>query len=207
VDDLAAPDGMTDRELLHATLRVNTVIFGVIFGLFAGIALVAIALTGTGHGRGGLVAALIGVFLPGYGPGGSGALIGFAWGAIIGGLLGAGIYRINARHVLQKVDELTVGQWNAEDFPRAILRLDGHSLGLALGGVMALGLFTTTNVLVLRGTAGESVHARLLSEFLAGYTVTTGGSVVGALELFALVYVVCRIFAAVYNRLALRRQR
>ena len=85
MNDLAAPDGMTDRELLLATLRVNTIIFGVIFGLFAGIALVVLALTGTNpEGRGGLVAALIGVFLPGYGPGGAGALAGFAWGLLIG---------------------------------------------------------------------------------------------------------------------------
>ena len=43
VNDLVGPDGMTDQELLQATLRVNTIIFSVILGLFAGLALVALA--------------------------------------------------------------------------------------------------------------------------------------------------------------------
>ncbi|HEX8010445.1 MAG TPA: hypothetical protein VF814_05865 [Casimicrobiaceae bacterium] len=205
MNDLAGPDGMTDRELVQATLRVNTIIFSLILGLFAGIALLALALLGAGHG--GLVAALIGVFLPGYGPGWPGALLGFAWGVVIGGLLGGGIYRLNVRHVLEKIDELTLAQRNGEDFPRAILRLDGHALGLALGAALAAGLLTTTNVLVLRGTAGESVHAWLLAEILPGYTVTTSGSIVGALELFALAYIASRAFVTIYNRLALRRRR
>ncbi len=208
VNDLVGPDGMTDRELLQATLRVNTIIFGVILGMFAGFALMALALLGSGADRhGGLVAALIGVFLPGYGPGWPGALIGFAWGAAIGGLLGGGIYRLNGRLALEKVNELTLVQRDGEDFPRAILRLDGHALGLAIGAAGAAGLLTTTNVLVLRGTAAQSVHARLLSEVLPGYTVTTVGSLIGALELFALAYVACRAFVYLYNRLALRRRR
>lgn len=207
MNDLVGPDGMTDRELLQATLRVNTLIFSVILGLFAGAALMALALLGGGVGRhGGLAAALIGVFLPGYGPGWSGALIGLAWGVVIGGLLGGGIYRLNGRHVLEKMDELMVAQRDGADFPRAILRLDGHMLGLAIGAAVAAGLLTTTNILVLRGTAAQSVHAGLLSEVLPGYTVTIGGSIVGAAELFALAYVACRAFATIYNRLALRRR-
>jgi hypothetical protein len=207
VTDLAGPDGMTDRELLRATLRVNTLIFSVILGLFAGTALMALALLGAGGRHGGLAAALIGVFLPGYGPGWPGALIGLAWGMVIGGLFGAGIYRLNGRHVLETMDELTLAQRDGADFPRAILRLDGHSLGLAIGAAVAVGLVTTTNVLVLRGTAARSMHAGLLSEVLPGYAVTTGGSIVGAVELFALAYVACRAFAYLYNRLALRRRR
>jgi hypothetical protein len=208
VNDLVGPDGMTDRELLQATLRVNTIIFSVILGLFAGFALMGLALLGAGAGgHGGLLAALIGVFLPGYGPGWPGALIGFAWGVLIGGLLGGGIYRLNSRLALEKVNELTLAQRDGEDFPRAILRLDGNALGLAIGAAVAAGLLTTTNVLVLRGTAAQSIHARLLSEILPGYTVTTVGSVVGAIELFGFAYVACRAFVYIYNRLALRRRR
>src|SRR5258708_28603211 len=155
--------------------------------MVAGFGFMAFVLLGSGRDReGGLVAALIGVFLPGYGPGWPGALIGFAWGAAIGGLLGGGIYRLNGRLALEKVNELTLVQRDGEDFPRAILRLDGHALGLAIGAAVAAGILTTTNVLVLRGTAAQSVHARLLSEVLPGDSVTTGASLVGALELFAL---------------------
>ena len=46
-----------------------------------------------------------------------------------------------------------------------------------------------TNWLVLRGTAGESVHARLLAQVLPGYAVDPVGSLIGAAELFVLLYV------------------
>src|SRR5260370_29575394 len=102
-NDHVGPDGMTDRELLQATLRVNTIIFSVILGLFAGFALTALALLGAGADRhGGLVAALIGVFLPGYGPGWPGPLIGFACGAAIGALLGGRLSPLNGRLALQQ---------------------------------------------------------------------------------------------------------
>src|SRR5437764_14772514 len=107
-NDLVAPDGMTDRELLQATLRVNTIIFSVILGLFAGFALTALALLGAGADRhGGLVTALIGVVLPGYGPGRPGALLRFPRGAAIRGLPGGGRYRRNARVPRQNGTELT----------------------------------------------------------------------------------------------------
>ncbi len=207
MNDIAGPDGMTDRELLQASLRVNTLIFCVILGLFCGAALLALALLGSVGHRAELPAALIGVFLPGYGPGWPGAVVGFRWGGVNGALLGGGIYRINVRHVLDRIDELTVAQRNGGDFPRAILRLDGTALGLAIGTAVAVGLLITTNLLVLRGTAGESVHARLLSEVLPGYSVSTGGSIIGAIELFVVAYLLCRAFVTIYNRLALRRRR
>ena len=55
--------------LLHATVRLNATIFGVILGLLTGFALLALALAAgvARHGHAGLVVALVGVFLPGYG--------------------------------------------------------------------------------------------------------------------------------------------
>ncbi len=88
-----------------------------------------------------------------------------------------------------------------DDFPVAVLRLHGPSLGLAIGAMGALGLVVTTNWLVLRGTAGESIHARLLAQLLPGYAVDPVGSLIGAAELFVLLFVFCVALARIYNRI------
>ena len=208
IDEGADGDGATARELMKATLRFNTLIFGAILGLFAGTALLVLALVASGNAQfGALAVFLIGVFLPGYTPDWHGALIGFGWGFVFGAALGALIYRINSLHVLSQLDRLVVAQKGTNGFREAVLRLHGPSLGLAIGAAGALGLITTTNMLVARGTAGQSVHARLLSEVLPGYSVSPVGSLVGAIELFAILYVFCHAFAAIYNSLAGRPAR
>jgi hypothetical protein len=203
LDDAAEGNGAATREALRATLRFNTLIFGVILGALAGAALLAVALVASGDaGFGRLAVFLIAIFLPGYAPDWNGALIGFVWGFVFGTALGALIYRINSLHVLSHLDELVVAQRSTDGFREAVLRLHGPSLGLAIGTAGALGLLATTNMLVARGTADESVHARLLGEVLPGYAVSLAGSVVGALELFAILYVFCHGFALLYNALA-----
>ena len=190
---------------MRATLRFNTLIFGVILGLFAGIVLLVLALVAAGDERlGGLAVFLIGIFLPGYGADWSGALIGFVWGFVLGAALGGVIYRINSLRVLSQLDQLVVAPKTTDGFRDAVLRLHGPSLGLAIGAAGALGLIATTNMLVARGTADESVRARLLAEVLPGYTVSTAGSLIGAIELFAILYVFCHAFALIYNALAAR---
>ena len=54
--------------------------------------------------------------------------------------------------------------------------------------------------LVLRGTADSSVHAALLGNYLPGYTVSVVGGLIGALELFVLVFVSSVMLAAIYNK-------
>jgi hypothetical protein len=191
-------------------VRFNTWIFGAILGLMSGLLLSALAVfaaLAAGEYMG-LAVTLIGVFVPGYEPGWEGAFAGFCWGFVGGGVLGAGVYRITTRNAVERIDELVAFERGDRDFPAAILRLRGHSLGLAIGAIGALGLIGTTNWLVIRGTAAHSVHARLLSEILPGYAVDLPGSIVGAAELFVVLYLVCRVFAFVYNRVAdLRRRR
>jgi hypothetical protein len=194
-----------DLPLLQASMRINTLIFCVIFGLIAGAVLFALGLAAGGGGHAGLVAALIGVFLPGFGAGFAGALAGLVWGALIGAALGAAIYWLNYRAVLGRVDELVALDTGDADFPVAVLRLSGRALGLAIGTMGALGLVVTTNWLVLRGTAQESTHAKLLAQVLPGYRVDFVGSLIGAAELFALLFVCCVIFASVYNRVVALR--
>jgi hypothetical protein len=199
--------GISDRDVLAASLRFNTIVFSIIVGLFAGATLLALGLAAEyDRPHIGLAVVLMSIFLPGYGAGAARALVGLLWGFVLGALLGAGVYRVNARRVLDRIDDLMLAEGVEDEFPRAVLKLDGSSLGLAIGGLGALGLVATTNILVARGTAPQSVHARLLSEFLPGYTVSVTGSLIGAIELFILLYVLSRAFAAVYNGLARWRQ-
>ncbi|MDX2044254.1 MAG: FAD-dependent oxidoreductase [Acidobacteriota bacterium] len=64
----------------------------------------------------------------------------------------------------------------------AFARLDGVALGVALGVVIGVGLFLATMILLLKG--GEFVGPRLglLRNFLPGYEVTWGGSLIGLAE-------------------------
>lgn len=209
MNTVAEADFNVDLHLLQATMRINTLIFCIILGLLTGLLLFAIGLASAG--RSGthlnLAVALIGVFLPGYAPGWQGAFMGLFWGCLIGGALGGGIYWINYRDALDRVDELVAMDDANGDFPVAVLRLRGPSLGLAIGTMGALGLIATTNWLVLRGTANESVHARLLSQVLPGYAVDLKGSLIGAVELFLILYVLCVLFAHIYNRVVEFRRR
>ncbi len=116
--------------------------------------------------------------------------------------------RIRRRHLLDQLSQPGTRDRSSGrraqaggDPPPAILRLHGPSLGLAIGVIGAIGLVATTTWLVLRGTAAQSTHAGLLAEILPGYTVSVAGSVVGAVELFLILYLVCMGFAFVYNRI------
>jgi hypothetical protein len=206
---LAERESESDPQLVLATVRLNTWVFGLILGLMSGLLLLALALV-AGFASGeylGLTVTLMGIFVPGYGAGWVGALAGLFWGFLGGGLLGAGVYRITTRSAVTRIDELVAFERGDRDFPEAVLRLHGPSLGLAIGATGALGLIGTTNWLVIRGTAAHSVHARLLSEILPGYSVDLPGSLVGAAELFVVLYLVCQVLAFVYNRVASARQR
>ena len=83
----------------------------------------------------------------------------------------------------------------------SVLRLHGVSLGLALGLIGAIGLFCSTAWLVLRGTAGESVHAALLANYIPGYTVSIVGGLLGAAEIFGLVFIASVLLATIYNKI------
>jgi len=204
---LAERGAATELPLLRATLRVNTLIFCAMFGAITGLVFFALGLaSAAGGGHAALLVALVGVFLPGYAPGWLGALAGLLWGFVVGAALAAAIYRIHGRAVLRRLDEYVATERGRGDFPSAVLRLHGPSLGLALGAAGAAGLVATTNWLVLRGTAAESVHARLLAHFLPGYAVDPLGSLVGAAELFVLLFVAGVALAAIYNRVADLRQ-
>ena len=199
--------GPIDENLLHATIKLNTAIFAGVCGAIAGVTLLLLTLLSLAPGlqRPSHYLNLLGVFLPGYGVTPAGAWFGLLWGFALGALFGALTYRVYARGIRGRVIEhLTTGRG---DLQRAVLRLDSHALGLALGCVAAVGLIVSTNWLVLRGTADESVNAALLGQYLPGYTVSTAGSLIGAVEAFIVAYAVCALFASIYNAIADRREK
>jgi hypothetical protein len=205
---LGESDAQRDPQLVWTTVRLNTWLFGIILGLMCGFLLLALALVaGVGSGKYlGLTVTLLGIFVPGYAPGWAGALTGLFWGFLAGAAFGAGVYGIATRGTLTRVEEFVEFERGERDFPVAVLRLHGPSLGLAVGLMGALGLVATTNWLVLRGTAADSVHARLLSEILPGYSVDLAGSLLGAGELFVVLFLLCQVFTSVYNRIVRMRQ-
>ncbi len=84
---------------------------------------------------------------------------------------------------------------------RAIQRLNERAWGLAVGLLLAIGLFVATIVLVIRGGPNVGAHLGLLGQYLPGYSVTWVGSFIGFVYMFVLGYVLGRIIGAVYNRL------
>lgn len=198
-----------DEVLLHATVKWNTRLFAGICGLIGAFSLLCVTYVSLYRGlpSPGQYLNLLGVFLPGYSVSPGGAWIGFLWGGVIGAISGAVIYRIYARSIRQQVAEYFAGTRSKRDLENAVLRLHGHSLGFALGSIAALGLLLTTNWLVVRGTADESIHAALLAQYLPGYAVSASGSILGAVDIFIVTYVSCVLLATIYNGVVALRER
>ena len=149
---------------------------------------------------------LLGVFLPGYTVSAGGAWIGFLWGGLIGAFSGAVLYRVYALSIRQQVADYLAGEKSTDDLEYVTMKLYGHSLGLAMGAIAALGLLVTTNWLVVRGTADDSIHAGLLSHYLPGYSVSASGSILGAMGIFIATYLFCVVLGAIYNGVAALRK-
>ncbi len=193
-----------DLVLLRAAIRLNTRLLAITFALIFGLALLLITYASLYRGLPdtGQYLNVLGVFLPGYEVSHAGAWIGMAWGMVIGASLAVLLYRVYALGMEAQVEKLSGSSAEVDQPTDATFFIDGKFLGVAAGTVIALGLIITTNWLVLRGTADESVHAMLLVNYLPGYSVSFIGSVIGAVELFIGVFVLSLIFSWVYNRIA-----
>ncbi len=83
-----------------------------------------------------------------------------------------------------------------------IARLHARAWGVATGLLFALGLFSATIVLVLRGGQSVGEHLGLLSVFFPGYSVTIGGAFIGFVYAFVVGYALGRMIGTVYNMFA-----
>ncbi|GMQ88729.1 MAG: hypothetical protein BMS9Abin09_0163 [Gammaproteobacteria bacterium] len=196
-----------NRPLLRAATKLNTMLLASVFGGLGGLSLFVMTYVSLYRGLPdpGHYLNLLGIFLPGYSVSPSGAWIGLFWGSVIGAFLATLFYRIYARSIETQLQDYIANDKPEKDLLDITLRIDGNYLGLAVGAIVAGGLLVTSNWLVFRGTADESVHAALLSNYLPGYSVSFKGSLIGALELFVFTYLACLIFAWIYNRVAALR--
>ena len=203
--------GSINLKLLRAAIRFNALILGLTGGTIA--ALAVYVLTNASINQWGEESSaylgLLAVFFPGYSVTSMGAWIGAFWAFVYASLFSALSYTLYGRVLGEHIADHLLNA-EAPDNPvlkPTILRLHGVSLGIAIGAVAALGLFFSTAWLVVRGTAGESVHAALLTNYIPGYSVSLYGGFFGAIELFALVFVACLLLAFVYNKIVDIRHR
>ena len=83
----------------------------------------------------------------------------------------------------------------------AVVRLRARVMALVFGSAFGSILFLMTAWLVIRGGEDVGAHLGLLAHYLPGYTVTWGGSVLGALYGFGLGAGFGFLLARIYNRL------
>jgi hypothetical protein len=198
-------------RLLNAAIRFNALMLGVTAGTLAAVIIyfathASMAKWGSESGN---YLGLLAIFFPGYSVSSSGAWVGAFWAFIYAGTCSALSYRLYGRVLGTRIADILLSTVPTENpvLKPSVLRLHGFSLGLAIGAIAALCLFFSTAWLVVRGTADESVHAALFSNYIPGYSVSYIGALLGALELFALVFVASLLLAAVYNKIVEFRHR
>jgi hypothetical protein len=84
---------------------------------------------------------------------------------------------------------------------KTIASIHEQGWGIAFGLVFAVGLFTATNILIIRGGYVVGPHLNLLRWYFPGYSVTFVGSLIGSVYAFVLGYGLGRMIATIYNRL------
>ena len=198
-------------KLLNAAIRFNSLMLGLTAGTLAAVVMyiathASIAKWGEESSN---YLDLLAIFFPGYSVTSGGAWVGAFWAFVYFGICSSLSYRLYGRVLGTRVADSLLGTTPTENpvLKPSVLRLHGFSLGLAMGAIAALGLFASTAWLVVRGTADESVHAALFSNYIPGYSVSFLGGLWGAIELFALVFVGSYLLATVYNKIVEIRHR
>jgi hypothetical protein len=190
-----------NKQLLSAAVRLNVWISALGVGLGLGLLLfLGTNLSVVLSQRPGRYLNLLGVFMPGYSASIGGAWVGLLWGTIYGAISGAALSWLYARSLGARLPTLVT--WDNDSIRQLrppTLHISSHALGIALGAVAALQIVLATSWLVLRGTADQSIHAKLLANYLPGYTVSLQGSLLGGLELFLLVYLSSALVGETYN--------
>lgn len=195
-----------DQKLVSAAARLNVATTALGAGLGLGLLLFMathISLDVANHP--GRYLNLLGILMPGYSASSVGAWFGLLWGLIYGAVSGGVIAWFYVRSLGTDLPRLVI--WDEASLRRLrapVLRISGHAFGMAIGAVAAVALMISTLWLVLRGTADLSVHAKLLSHYLPGYSVSVPGSLMGGIEMFLLLYLFGWLLGAIYNAIALR---
>jgi hypothetical protein len=199
-----------EQRLFSAAARLNVAITAIGAGLALGMLLFMATHISLGvANRPGYYLNLLGVFMPGFSASSVGAWFGLLWGLVYGAVSGGAVAWLYVQS-LGATNLPRLLMWDeaaARRLRPPVLRISSHALGIALGTVAAIQLVLSTLWLVLRGTADESVHAKLLSHYLPGYSVSLLGGVLGGFELFIILYVFALMVGATYNAIAWRLER
>ena len=103
----------------------------------------------------------------------------------------------DARSFSQKVESAIPD----EILVRTFAKLDALALGLAVGIVAGIGLFTATVILILKGGRVIGPNLALLAHYLPGFSPTWRGSAIGALDAGVLGFVIGASIALLRNLL------
>ena len=191
-------------KLLKTAIRFNARILGLTAGTLAAVVIyiaTQASIVKWGDESGGYLG-LLAIFFPGYSVSSIGAWVGAFWAFIYFGTCSWLSYRVYGKVLGTRISALLLSPVSTANpvLKPSTLRLHGVSLGIAIGSIAGLCLFASTAWLVVRGTAGESVHAALFSNYIPGYSVSIMGGLWGAIELFGLVFLACLLLATVYNK-------
>jgi hypothetical protein len=192
-------------KLLKAAIRFNARILGLTAGTLAAVVIylaTQASIVKWGGDSGGYLD-LLAIFFPGYSVSPIGAWVGAFWAFVYCGTGSWLSYRVYGKVLGTRISALLLSPVSDANpvLKPSTLRLHGVSLGVAIGSIASLGLFASTAWLVVRGTADESVHAALFSNYIPGYSVSIIGGLWGAVELFGLVFLSCLLLASIYNKL------
>jgi hypothetical protein len=91
-----------------------------------------------------------------------------------------------------------------EAIRRAYERVSARGWGVALGAILALGLFLATAILVVRGGPNPGPHLSLLGQYFPGYRVTWPGAFLGLAYGFIVGYGAGLTVGTLYNRIVAR---
>ena len=182
-------------KLLKAAIKFNARILGLTAGTLAAVVMyiaTQASVVKWGDDSGGYLG-LLAIFFPGYSVSTTGAWIGAFWAFIYFSTGSWLSYRVYGKVLGTRISAALLTPVSIENpiLKPSTLRLHGVSLGVAIGSIAALSLFSSTAWLVVRGTADESVHAALFSNYIPGYSVSIMGGLWGAIELFGLVFLSC----------------
>jgi hypothetical protein len=83
----------------------------------------------------------------------------------------------------------------------AFARLDRTALGLAVGTLGGLGVFTATIFLILKGGEVVGPNLALLGQFFPGYTVTVTGAFIGLVYAFVVGFILGWLIGFLRNSL------
>lgn len=192
-------------KLLNAAIRFNALMLGFTAGTLAAVVIyfaTMLSLAKWGDQSGNYLG-LLAIFFPGYSVTSGGAWVGAFWAFVYAGTFSALSYRLYGRVLGTRIADILLSTVPSENpvLKPSILRFHGVSLGVAIGIIAALCLFSSTMWLVVHGTADESVHAALFANYLPGYSVSIPGALLGAVELFLMVFLACLLLASVYNKI------